>query len=110
MRILIATDGSKFSEAAIEECCGLIASPVQTEIKVISAYQFVLPFDVHLPALAYSGDFEELMQKQAEKHVSDGAALIRKRFPGSKLKLTTGVLVGQSITRSSKKQNAGMQT
>lgn len=43
MKILLATDGSKFSTAAVEECKKYIESGLATEIKIISAYEAQVP-------------------------------------------------------------------
>jgi nucleotide-binding universal stress UspA family protein len=39
MRILIATDGSEYSNAAVEECCNFIVIPEGAEIRVMSVFE-----------------------------------------------------------------------
>lgn len=39
MKILIATDGSEFSRAAIEKCCRIVVRPENAEIKILSVYE-----------------------------------------------------------------------
>ena len=43
MKILLATDGSEFSTAAVEECKKYIESGMATEIKIVSAYEAQVP-------------------------------------------------------------------
>ncbi|MEZ5346814.1 MAG: universal stress protein [Pyrinomonadaceae bacterium] len=94
MKIIIATDGSTFSEAAIKECCEIIIDPGRAEIKIVSAYQAVIPFNVHSPGVAYSTAFDEVMKKQAEQAVFDGEQMVRTAFPDSGIKINGEVLVG----------------
>ena len=43
MKILLATDGSKFSTAAVEECKKFIESGLATEVKIVSVYEAQVP-------------------------------------------------------------------
>jgi nucleotide-binding universal stress UspA family protein len=43
MKILLATDGSKFSTAAVEECKKYIESGLATEVKIVSVYEAQVP-------------------------------------------------------------------
>ena len=46
MRILITTDGSDFSLAAVEKCCEMVVKPEETAIKIVSVYELALPLDI----------------------------------------------------------------
>lgn len=39
MKVLLATEGSKFSDAAIEKCCRLFAEAIDTEIRVLTVIE-----------------------------------------------------------------------
>ena len=43
MKILIATDGSDYSEAAVEECCRMIIQPENADVLIVSAYEDAYP-------------------------------------------------------------------
>ena len=43
MKILIATDGSDCSKAAVEECCRMVARPENSDVLIISAYEDAYP-------------------------------------------------------------------
>jgi len=43
MKILLATDGSKFSTSAVDECKKYIESGLATEVKIVSAYEAQVP-------------------------------------------------------------------
>jgi nucleotide-binding universal stress UspA family protein len=111
MRILIATDGSEFSKAAIEKCCQIVAEPENTAIKVISVYQVVVPLDIHAASIGYSQEMEGAMRKQAEDFVAEAAAAIRACFPNSNIDVTTQVSRGVSdhaIIETAKEWNADL--
>lgn len=111
MRILIATDGSEFSKAAIEKCCQIIAEPENTRIKIVSAYQVVVPLDIHGASIAYSQEMEDATRRQAEDFVKEAADTIEACFPNSKIDVTTQVLTGasdQMIIETAKEWNADL--
>ena len=111
MKILIATDGSEFSKAAIEKCCQIIAKPENTTIKIVSVYQVVVPLDIHAASVGYSLEMERAAERQAEDFVAEAAAVIRECFPNSNIDITTQVLVGatdQAIIEAAKEWNADL--
>lgn len=111
MKILIATDGSDFSKAAIEKCCRIIAEPENTRIKIVSAYQIIVPFDIHGASIEYSRQMEDAARGQAEDSVAEAAAAIGACFPDSTIEITTQVLTGasdQMIIETAKEWNADL--
>ena len=48
MKILIATDGSEYSQAAIEEGCRMFADGKTPEIKVVSVFEKFSPWRASL--------------------------------------------------------------
>lgn len=96
MKILIATDGSKFSSAAIETVCRLIGASKNARIKIVSAYQMPLmaaaaPYAV---PVGYNPALEEQMRDSATEAIASAERLIRALCPALEIDLTTGVLCG----------------
>ncbi len=93
MRILLATDGSSCSEAAVNE----LASrpwPPHTEVKIISVAHLQFPCLLP-PPLVKEGvcdDLLEVQQKLAAEHVGQAAGLLRDRAPH--LHVSTAVFAG----------------
>jgi nucleotide-binding universal stress UspA family protein len=99
MKILLVTDGSKFSKTAIDACRKIVVHPENTSFKIISAVEFptMLPSDPFIGASAdYYDQIEQAGQNQAKEFVAQAAAQIRSLFPGVSLDLTTEVLDGSA--------------
>lgn len=96
MRILIATDGSDYSKAAVKQACKFVAQPENTEIKVVSAYEDAYPITAEPFALSaeYYQKIEEAVREQATQFINDAEIEIRGQFPGKQLNLSTEVLRG----------------
>jgi nucleotide-binding universal stress UspA family protein len=95
MKILIATDGSESSEAAIKEYKRLFPNPAGVEIKVVSAFEE--PYA--LMGETYGGLSPEVIQEISDssqklrgKYCESATALIDGRAGGSNL--SSEVLVG----------------
>ena len=91
MKILLATDGSEYSEATVDE----VASrpfPEGTEVLVVSVFE-VPAFPLGFP---FGGVdfFDDQMQKSAGAAAEKAAAKLRKGKEGRKLKVLTRVLSG----------------
>ena len=52
MKILLATDGSEFSNAAVDECKKYIESGMATEVKVVAVYEAQIPIVAEPMAMA----------------------------------------------------------
>lgn len=95
MKVLIATDGSEFSKAAVEKCCKMFDESVNTQIRILSVAMPVtfsaVPFDL---AEQYVLEVEAEAKAQAEKAVSEGEKVIRDHFPDLAVDLTTKVVTG----------------
>lgn len=98
MRILVATDGSDFSRAAIEKCCQIIAKPETTQLKIVSVYQDVLPVDAFPQSAEYAEQQESAGQAKAEQYAREAAALFEECFPNSGVVVTTQVSDGAPDT------------
>jgi nucleotide-binding universal stress UspA family protein len=113
MKILVATDGSEYSKAAIEKCFSLVTNPATTEIKVVSAYEDAYP--IAAEPFAISADFYQHIidaaQNQSKEFASDAAEAIRKHFREAKPAVSFGVLRGspeQQIVEEAKTWGADM--
>ena len=93
MKVLLAIDGSKCSDAAVEEVARRLW-PKDTELKIITAVE--IPIMVAAEPWAASADYFEEMEmnlRQAAKEVIDAAvAKLGKSIEG--LKLTTEIIQG----------------
>jgi nucleotide-binding universal stress UspA family protein len=96
MKILIATDGSEFSEAAVEKICQLVENAENADIKIVSAYEqpiMAAAAPYAMPA-GYNPILEKEMKELATQAVSQAESKLRERFPALKENLTTQVLCG----------------
>ena len=113
MRVLIATDGSDYSKAAIAESCRFVIQPDSTEIKVVSAFEDAIPLAAEPFAISaeYYQKMDDAVHDQANAFISEAAADIRNHFPDKDLKLTTEILRGspdQQIIEKAKEWNADL--
>ena len=114
MRILIATDGSDYSKAAIEECCRVVIRPNNAKILVVSAYEDAYP--IIAEPFALSGEYyqkvEDAVRELALSFVADAKKMIRDRFPAAaEFSVTTEVLRGspdQQIVERAKEWKADL--
>ena len=94
MKILIATDGSEFSQAAIEKACELITTPSETDLKVISVFE--PPTIATEPFMATSADYYQKvsggLEDLAADHVGKARKVIEEQFPN--MGVTSEVVMG----------------
>lgn len=76
MKILLATDGSKFSTAAVEECKKYIESGMATEIKIVSVYEAQIPMVAEPMAMA--SDCYQKLNDFARDRTRDAAQQARE--------------------------------
>jgi nucleotide-binding universal stress UspA family protein len=97
MKILLATDGSEFSKAAIDTCRKIVANPENTAFKIISTFEFptMLASDPFIGASAeYYDELEKIGQRQAKDAAEQAETQLRSLFPGLLLDITTEVVNG----------------
>ena len=97
MRILIANDGSKFSEAAIRKACELAPTPKDICFRVITVYEPQIPLGVEPHALSAENftQLDEVARENAERVSKEGVELIKARFPNQPVCVTGLVELGQ---------------
>ncbi len=113
MNILIATDGSEFSRAAIKKCCEIGFKPEKTKIKIISVYQAYIPLDIfqQKKSVQYAEQFEKELRQKAEKIVNEAVSLLRECLPDESLEITTLLRMGATdriIIETAKEWNADL--
>lgn len=96
MKILIATDGSEFSRAAIEKCCRMLKLSDHPQIKVISVYEQMSPMATEPFAISaqYYQEMMDLARKQCESYAADSAEQIKKTLNGANPSVETEVYLG----------------
>jgi nucleotide-binding universal stress UspA family protein len=91
MRILVSTDGSEFSRAAVEKCCRIIVEPERAAIKIVSVFEVIEPMDISISP-EFSQELESSAHKKAKEFAEQAAAQIREKFPN--IDLETQVTLG----------------
>jgi nucleotide-binding universal stress UspA family protein len=96
MKILIAADGSKFSETVVEKSCELVRNIEKVVVKIVSAFEPPLmtaaaPYFVPAP---YNPKIEQAMRGAAEQAIAEAERRIRENLPDSEIDLTREVLRG----------------
>lgn len=96
MKILIATDGSDFSKAAIDECRNVVAAPENASFKIVSAVEHPAPpaAEIVMVSAEYYDRLGQAGHERAKDHLEQAAARLRSLFPNVALDLTTEVIDG----------------
>ncbi len=96
MKILIATDGSAFSGAAVEECCRLFPNLANSEIKIVSVFEedYALAAEPFTISAEYIQQMADVAERQAGHFCASAANLIRERIhdgePDLKIEIVKG--------------------
>jgi nucleotide-binding universal stress UspA family protein len=96
MRILIATDGSEFSVAAVKAACEILIRPGSAEVLVVSAFEDTPPVMAEPFAISaeYYEKFSEAVMEQCKTFIDDAIAMIREHVPEVSVQLAGEVLRG----------------
>ena len=97
MKILLATDGSEFSHAAVEKCCEFIREPAEPSVRVIAVYEPQVPMAAEPFAISadYYQRLDELARERAAKAANDAADLMRRCAGGLREEIVTLVELGR---------------
>ncbi len=95
MRILIATDGSDFSSAAVKKACEFV-NPANDTVRVISVLEDVPPIvlDPMVKSSEYYQTIEDNLREMASQHVTAATLLIQKHFEGKSVDVSGETLHG----------------
>lgn len=94
MKILIATDGSDFSNAAATEACEYLLRS-EDHVRIVSAFD-----DSPIATEAYGMTVEyhriavDAVRKQSEESIKDTEAIVRRHPKGTDVDITTAILTG----------------
>ena len=95
MKVLLAIDGSGFSDAAVEECCDLLSTRRDAEIHVLTVIEpSIITADPLGVFPSYVGEVDEVFRHTAEKVASAANARILERLPSIAGGLTSRIAVG----------------
>jgi nucleotide-binding universal stress UspA family protein len=111
MKILIATDGSPFSERAIRECCRLIGEIDTAEILIVSAYEeaFIIAAEPFAMSADYYQKVDDAVRAVARTAAEDGKNLLLGIRPDANVRAE--VLIGspeQQIVEKARDWNADL--
>ncbi len=96
MKILIAADGSKYSDAAIEKCCQLFAGGKNSAVRIISVIEppapmAAEPFGISAP---YYAETKAALTAQAKETIERAEKMIIENFTDANLAVETAVVAG----------------
>jgi nucleotide-binding universal stress UspA family protein len=99
MRILLATDGSDFSDAAAEKCCALFGGLPGTEITIVSAYEPFQPIasEPFAVSAVYYQEMTNASKQHAVSFVEATEAQVRAMCPEAAI--SHEILEGKPSTR-----------
>jgi nucleotide-binding universal stress UspA family protein len=111
MKIMIATDGSEHSMAAVEECCRMIIRPDTAEVLIVSAYENAYPMAAEPFAISaeYYQQLDNAVREQASGFIEGAKNKIAEAFPSEKIAISTEILRGspaQQIVERAKEWGA----
>lgn len=96
MRILIAADGSEFSQNAVKKCCKIISTEHQTNIKIITAVEIFIPVAAEPFGTSniYYSQISADLQKEAAETVASAAQILKENLPDENVTVQTEVITG----------------
>ena len=113
MKVLIATDGSEFSSAAVRKCCDLIGGISGVSLNVIAVYEPQVPMASE--PFAISADYYRRLDKMAEERAraaaNEAVEMIRSRFPERTPEIMSTIALGrpaQMITEAAREWKADL--
>lgn len=95
MKVLFATDGTKYSECALETI-GKFNFSAADELKIISVVDMAVPLavDIYAGYLPSTVELEQSAKENAQRIVMQTKEKIQSLFPAVTFNLTTDILIG----------------
>jgi nucleotide-binding universal stress UspA family protein len=95
MKVLLPTEGSDFSKAAIMKCCKMFDESENTEIRIISAAEPAqVPAEPYAISAEYIGTLDAVALKRANEAVAEAEGEIRKSSPDLAVGMSSKVVTG----------------
>ena len=95
MNVLLAIEGSDFSQAAIDYCCKVLGNSDQNEIRIVSAMERMLPpTEPFAVSAEYVQRIDNQTQAETESNIADARTKIENRLPSLAKHLSTKLLIG----------------
>lgn len=96
MKILIATDGSNFSQRALEKACELARKWDTVSFRVISVYEAQVPMAAEPFAISaeYFQKLDDFARQRSEASVEKSVEFIKARLPNAAISITSSVELG----------------
>lgn len=92
MKVLLATEGSEFSKAALDKVCDMFARSDNAEIRILSAAEpTFVPMEPFAVSAEYVADATRVAVENAENAVQTAEKRIRNALPDLGGRLTTKV-------------------
>jgi nucleotide-binding universal stress UspA family protein len=100
MKILLATDGTKYSEAAVQ-MVSKITLAKGDRIKIISVIDMAMPLaiDIYSGYLPNTADLEKVAREQAEKTLDQTQKIISENIVNDEIVVETEILLGSPESR-----------
>ena len=97
MKVILATDGSRYSEAALDKCCEIFEGVPNTEIHVLTVLRptFVTSSTPLAIFPTYASESDESVVKGGEKIANESNAAILGRLPSIGSGLTSRIKAGK---------------
>jgi len=113
MKILLATDGSKYSDGAAEKCCELFAKSENSSVKIISVVEPPAPMAAEPFGVSneYYAEVRAMLSEQAKEAVERAEKTIIEKFTNASLDVETATLAGnpkEEIIEEAKKWKADL--
>ena len=96
MKILLATDGSEFSTAAIKKCCELFGDKPGLQIKIVSVFEenYAIAAEPFAISAELYREISESVERQADSACVSAAELISDSCPNGAPELSREVVKG----------------
>lgn len=96
MKVILATDGSEFSTAAVKKCCELFGSMPDLEIKIVSVFEedYALAAEPFAISAELYREVSEAAERQAGYSCAAAADIVRDYCANAIPKLTHEVVKG----------------
>lgn len=96
MKIILATDGSEFSEAAALKCCDLLCEGASSDITVVSVYEAQAPIAMEPFAISaeYLAQLDNLAKQRAHTAAERAAGLIAEKCGSAKVRIEKEIGLG----------------